>query len=207
MRVVSETLSAIIATSRRGRTRPALFVGLAGDAPRSPVARFTLGGVDVIELGRGPLRRREQRSDQGARVAALTLADARMSTTHARITRVGGAWVLEDRGSKNGTWVGGERITRRPLVDGDAILVGHTVLVYRDSGGEDIEKRFGCRATTTDYSGCAASHCSAAASSCLRCGIRAALAFAWVASWRARARSPPVSHSARASASSTIGAK
>jgi DNA-binding NtrC family response regulator len=32
--------------------------------------------------------------------------------------------------------VNGARITRKPLVDGDALVVGHTALVFRESGGE-----------------------------------------------------------------------
>jgi DNA-binding NtrC family response regulator len=68
---------------------------------------------------------------------AITLADARMSGQHARLSRLGAAWVLEDLKSKNGTWIGGKRITRQPLADGSAILVGHTALLFRDVGGEE----------------------------------------------------------------------
>jgi len=49
-----------------------------------------------------------------------------MSSLHARMSRLGGAWVIEDLGSKNGTWVEGARAQRRPLDDGDSIVVGHT---------------------------------------------------------------------------------
>jgi DNA-binding NtrC family response regulator len=61
----------------------------------------------------------------------VTLADPRMSTNHARMSRVGGRWVLEDLDSKNGTTVGPDRIKRKPLEDGDSILVGHTALLFR----------------------------------------------------------------------------
>jgi DNA-binding NtrC family response regulator len=138
---VSETLSAIVSTGRGGRTYPALYVGLAGDAPKQPAARYTLAGIDRVDLGRGELRRTSRATTGGAEVLAITLADARMSGQHARISRVGGAWVVEDLGSKNGTWIGQQRVSRHTLSDGDALVVGHTVLVYRTSGGEaaDVE--------------------------------------------------------------------
>ncbi|MEO7094786.1 MAG: sigma 54-interacting transcriptional regulator, partial [Polyangiales bacterium] len=72
----------------------------------------------------------------GAEVGVISLGDARMSSQHARLSRVGGAWILEDQGAKNGTWIGTQRITRHSLVDRDVILVGHTIIVFRDRGGE-----------------------------------------------------------------------
>ena len=134
---VSETLSAIITSPRRTRAVPALYVGLAGDAPQTPPARISLGGLDRIDLGRGDKRATSRRTADGAELLVLTLADARMSGQHARLSRLGAAWVAEDLRSKNGTTIAGHAIVRRQLADGDAILVGHTVLVFRDHGGED----------------------------------------------------------------------
>jgi DNA-binding NtrC family response regulator len=134
---VSETLSAIVSTGRRSRTAPALYVGLAGDAPRTPPARVSLRGIDRVDIGRADRRKVARTTIEAADVITLALADARLSGQHARLTRLGGAWVLEDLGSKNGTWVDGARVTRRPLADGDAIIVGHTALVFRDRGGEE----------------------------------------------------------------------
>jgi DNA-binding NtrC family response regulator len=134
--VVSDTLSAIVSTQRRGRSYPALYVGLAGDAPRTPAARIGLRGVDRVELRRGTTRRVERTRVDGADVTILELADPRMSSQHARLSRVGTAWVLEDQNAKNGTWVGAKRVTRHPLEDGEVILVGHTAVVFRDHGGE-----------------------------------------------------------------------
>lgn len=136
---MSDTLSAIVSEAPRTRRKPALFVGLAADAPRTPPARISLARSDRVDIGRGELRRFERRSVGGADVIALALADARMSSQHARLTRLGGAWVIEDLGSKNGTWVGAQRVSRKPLLDGDAILVGHTVLVFREVGGDDAD--------------------------------------------------------------------
>jgi DNA-binding NtrC family response regulator len=133
---MSETLSAIVATGPRLKQRAALHVGVVGDAPATPPARYSLGGIDRVELGRGDRRSATRSRAGGADVLAIVLADGRMSTNHARISRVGGTWVLEDRGSKNGTWVGTERSAKHTLADGDTFVLGHTAFVFRDHGGE-----------------------------------------------------------------------
>ena len=134
-----DTLSAIVATPRRGRARPALYVGLVGDASRTPPARIGLGGGDRVDIGRGEQRVALRREVDGASLVALALPDARMSFRHACISRLGPTWVLEDLQSKNGTWVGGQQIARRPLTDGDAIIFGHTAVVFRETGGEETD--------------------------------------------------------------------
>jgi DNA-binding NtrC family response regulator len=134
---MSDTLSAIVSSGRTGPAKPALYIGLAGDAPHTPPARISLGEVDRVDLGRTEVRSVKHSTVDGARVVTVSLADPRMSTHHARMSRVGGRWVLEDLDSKNGTTVGPDRIKRRPLENGDAILVGHTALMFRDAGGED----------------------------------------------------------------------
>ncbi len=133
---VSETVSAIVTAGKAGGTAPALYIGVAGDAPLTPSMRVSLVGVDRVELGRGDTRGSVTSTAAGAHTLAMTLADARLSHRHARMSRMGTAWVIEDLGSKNGTWVAGERITRRVLADGEGIVVGHTALVYRETGGE-----------------------------------------------------------------------
>jgi len=130
---MSDTLSAIVSSGRTGLAKPALFIGLVGDTPHTPPARIGLGEVDRVDLKRGEARAITHATVDGARVVTLTLADPRMSTNHARLSRVGGRWVIEDLDSKNGTTVGPDRIKRRPLEDGDSILVGHTALLFRDA--------------------------------------------------------------------------
>jgi DNA-binding NtrC family response regulator len=133
---MSETLSAIVSTTKGGKTSPALYVGLAGDAPTAAPARLALAGLDRVDIGRGDTRRTSRARTGGAEVTTLTIADGRMSSQHARLSRLGTTWVLEDVGSKNGTWIGAERVTRRPLGDGDGFVVGHTAFVFRVNGGE-----------------------------------------------------------------------
>jgi hypothetical protein len=47
-----------------------------------------------------------------------------ISRIHARVLRIGMDTVIEDAGSKNGTWVNGERVKRHVLKHGDLIRVG-----------------------------------------------------------------------------------
>jgi DNA-binding winged helix-turn-helix (wHTH) protein len=55
-----------------------------------------------------------------------------VSRRHARIVVSGGRAVLEDLGSKNGTWLRGERLTApADLTDGDVFTVGSVVLRFR----------------------------------------------------------------------------
>ena len=55
-----------------------------------------------------------------------------VSRRHARIVVEGGKAILEDLGSKNGTFLGGERISSpRPLADGDEILLGQVHATFR----------------------------------------------------------------------------
>jgi len=64
------------------------------------------------------------------------LPDRRVSRFHARITRQGKSFVLEDLGSKNGTFVNGVPITSPyTLKDGDEIVIAFAFkLLFVDSG-------------------------------------------------------------------------
>lgn len=65
--------------------------------------------------------------------ATLQLEDPGVSRRHAIIVqRAGETRILDDR-SANGTWVNGQRVVDAPLRDGDVIVLGRTVLIYRDA--------------------------------------------------------------------------
>jgi hypothetical protein len=55
--------------------------------------------------------------------ADLVLDDANVSRQHAAIERVGETWFLADLGSTNGCYVEGQRVSRRPIADGDIIEI------------------------------------------------------------------------------------
>jgi DNA-binding winged helix-turn-helix (wHTH) protein len=64
--------------------------------------------------------------------AEVFLDDTAVSRRHARITVVGRRATLEDLGSKNGTFLGGKRVTAPALLqDADAILLGSVLLTVR----------------------------------------------------------------------------
>ena len=61
-----------------------------------------------------------------------------VSRRHARITVRSNAVVIEDLGSKNGTWVGADRVDApRELHDGDRIRLGDTTMIFRTGSGEE----------------------------------------------------------------------
>ncbi len=69
---------------------------------------------DVIRFGRLP----------DNEVSFDPHADLDASGRHAEIRRENGVWMLIDIGSRNGTLVGGKRITRHPLTSGEEIEFG-----------------------------------------------------------------------------------
>lgn len=93
---------------------------LAGLAPNSAALlvrqgpqenqRFVLSG-DSIVLGR---------SDD----SHIVLDDVTVSRTHARITRIGSNWKIEDLKSLNGTYLNQERVDRADLKAGDELQIG-----------------------------------------------------------------------------------
>lgn len=58
------------------------------------------------------------------------LDDVTVSRHHARVDREDETFVLHDLGSLNGTYLGGERIDRRPLRAGDELQVGRYKLLF-----------------------------------------------------------------------------
>ncbi len=62
----------------------------------------------------------------------IVLADPQASRHHATLSWQAGAFVLQDMGSANGTFLNDQRIsTPRPLRDGDIILMGNTIFDVR----------------------------------------------------------------------------
>jgi DNA-binding transcriptional ArsR family regulator len=71
----------------------------------------------------------------GAGCDLVLAGDPSVSRLHAAVASYGGEWCLRDLGSRNGTWVNGERVWHeRPLRHGDRIGLGRSTLVFRAVG-------------------------------------------------------------------------
>jgi FHA domain/Bacterial regulatory proteins, luxR family len=65
----------------------------------------------------------------------VVLADERVSRLHAAFERVAGEWLVRDLGSRNGTFVDGDRVlATRPVRPGQEIRIGETALFLRREG-------------------------------------------------------------------------
>lgn len=100
-----------------GPEEPPAVLELADGADVTP--SFVLGGEETT-IGR---------SDAND----VVLLDPNVSRLHAKVEAAGGAYVISDSGSTNGTWVNEERVAEAELSDGDVIRLGSTNLVFRRS--------------------------------------------------------------------------
>lgn len=81
--------------------------------------RFVLGET-IITIGRVP-------------ESVITLEDPNVSRNHAEIRPQGGAFVLADLGSTNGTKINGVKVSERVLQDGDEMTFGATTFRFEAS--------------------------------------------------------------------------
>jgi DNA-binding winged helix-turn-helix (wHTH) protein len=137
-RVISEVRRAV-GDSARGaafiRTVPRFGYAFAGSAAAEGKATTGPEGWALVAddheyaliagqtfIGRGP-------------ECGVRLPSSQVSRVHAELAVSGRRATLEDRGSKNGTWVNGARITSpAELADGDEVLFGTYRLVFRCLG-------------------------------------------------------------------------
>jgi len=108
-----------------GRRSPGLVVVAGADIGK----RHPLPATGLV-IGRDP------------QAAGLVLVDPAVSARHCVVEVDGdtGAFRVSDLGSRNGTFVNGEKVSERSLVEGDKIFVGETVL--RFSFQDAIEEKF-----------------------------------------------------------------
>ncbi len=106
--VQSPKLRDIVSTESRDRC---LLVRIEGES----LGQVTVLKGDEIVLGR-------------AQTATVCVLDTGVSRHHARLVRKRGAYFIQDLGSANGTYVGGQLIEERQLADGDIIQLGPTVM-------------------------------------------------------------------------------
>jgi hypothetical protein len=111
-----------------------LILALDCERVSADPARWSLAGTDSVLLRRGD----ECKSTRDERALEIALGDPRMSSNHARLIRIGERWIVEDRGSKNGTIINGRPLVRAALNDGDLIEVGRMLLVYREVAQTEV---------------------------------------------------------------------
>lgn len=100
-----------------GRPEPRLRqLGVLTPVVGVVTSRFVITGKDYI-IGRD-------------KAAPAHIPDDSVSRQHARITRREDAFVIEDLGSINGTFVDGVPILSCTLRDGDAVQIGHNLFFF-----------------------------------------------------------------------------
>jgi diguanylate cyclase (GGDEF)-like protein len=98
-------------------------------APRKQAKdRHLLVRVRGAELGRVTLLSPERVRVGRSQDSELWLSDDGVSRRHATLVREGAHYIVEDEGSANGTFVGGVKVTRHELRDGDVIQFGPTAV-------------------------------------------------------------------------------
>jgi len=95
---------------------------LIGVLPSGDKLEYMINKHDV-EIGKAPHNH-------------ITLTDPTVSNTHAIVTAREGGYTIVDLGSRNGTFVNGERLgpQARTLRHGDKVQLGQTVLTFRNPG-------------------------------------------------------------------------
>lgn len=70
----------------------------------------------------------------------VVLPDGSISTKHARILRGAQGFMIEDLGSRNGTFVNSEKVSeKRPLADGDIVRLGKVILTFNVASEADVK--------------------------------------------------------------------
>jgi hypothetical protein len=128
VRVIRSDLWGSTTPSRSGpppSARPAGKAAKRTAARRLVVTEGALAGT-TISLGEAPVTL--GRADD----STLVLTDDYASSRHARLVPGEDAWLVEDLGSTNGTYLGTSKVTRpTPVPLGQPIRIGKTVLELR----------------------------------------------------------------------------
>ncbi len=113
------------AAARPANAPPAATASRRSTARRLVVTEGPLAGT-ALTLGDSPVTM--GRADE----STLVLTDDYASSHHARLSPGDGAWLVEDLGSTNGTYLGAAKVVRpTPVPLGQPIRIGKTVLELR----------------------------------------------------------------------------
>ncbi len=137
--------------ARPARPAPCLIRILQAEMPLEPPLIVPLAAQDAVWLSRA--RHPAKIEVENGEVRVL-LPDPFLSAKHATLQRVYGRWLLEDAGSRNGTFVDGERVQRHELQDGTIFEAGHSFFIFRertpatpprDEGPVSLHAQFGAQ--------------------------------------------------------------
>jgi len=103
-----------------------LYLVLAGGKPGG-AARWSLAGVDRVEIGRGPVRAAKRTGTE----LRVDVPDPYMSASHLRFERERAHWVAVDAGSRNGILVDGARHDRAIVTARDVVEAGRSFFFAR----------------------------------------------------------------------------
>jgi DNA-binding NtrC family response regulator len=115
-------------------------VALQLERPHDAPLCVSLRGVQAVWLsrGKGPLAAERVRAGSETHLR-IEIPDRYLSNNHASLQRILGNWLLEDKGSRNGTYIGEEKVSRSELQEGTVFQIGHTFCVFRASAPDDLE--------------------------------------------------------------------
>jgi pSer/pThr/pTyr-binding forkhead associated (FHA) protein len=126
---------------RRGMDGTAPAGGPAPGVPADATGIHRVGPAATLVVDRAPGHESGMRYDisSGATIGRgdveIVLEDPFASSQHARVEPQGGAVVLEDLGSTNGTFLNEELLRGpQPLHGGDRIRIGDSVFVFSSGG-------------------------------------------------------------------------
>ena len=70
----------------------------------------------------------------------IIIQDMSISKVHAEIIPEGNAWIFNDKKSKNGSYINGDRVMRQVIIDGDQIDIGETkFLVFKEDLSKNVQ--------------------------------------------------------------------
>jgi hypothetical protein len=131
----SRTAEDLPSDASEGRSGSFLFVLLRCDHPAAGGGRVALDDLDEVLLGRGATAMAVRNRSAAGRRLSIELPAPSLSSSHLRLFRVGRTWVVQDRGSRNGTFLGERRVEHQELQDGDVFQAGRVFFLYRTYTG------------------------------------------------------------------------
>ncbi len=73
---------------------------------------------------------------------SILLSDRSVSRRHARVTREGERWFLEDLGSSNGTFIAGRKIEKEELIPGTEFRIGKFSILFEEEKKPVVDEEY-----------------------------------------------------------------